>query len=226
MDPQPPDQPQPSIGSEEQLTLNTSEKGSALAFVDSREKVIRQFDTLLQGSNSLFRALREKLRGIGGDENDPRREGELIGPKGERLTIAGGPLNILHEGEYRPVRDLQELAQLQAEGKDIVVCNRLKFSDRSIPDRQIEIYQSSDPGSSSSWSSQIRYSFNGHYFNLNDDFVPHYDSLPDRDPLDAVREGLDYFLQHADELKLVEPNQGGQTQPTPGIPLTQPAPSV
>lgn len=47
---------------------------------------------------------------------------------------------------------------------------------------------------------------------------------PTRDPLDAAREGLDYFLEHVDELKPIEP---GQTPPsTPGIPPTQPAPSV
>lgn len=41
---------------------------------------------------------------------------------------------------------------------------------------------------------------------------------PSRDPQDAAREGLDYFLQHADELKPVEPSP--QTPPTP------PSPSV
>ena len=66
----------------------------------------------------------------------------------------------------------------------------------------------------------------GNYGNLKID-VP-LGADVDRDVLDAASDGLDYFLQHADELKLVEQStdQGGQTPSMPTAPPTQPAPSV
>lgn len=53
---------------------------------------------------------------------------------------------------------------------------------------------------------------------------PEYKNPPDRDPLDAAREGLDYFLQHASELKPVEPTGGQTPPPVPNTPPAQPAP--
>lgn len=53
------------------------------------------------------------------------------------------------------------------------------------------------------------------------------DPSPNRDPLLAANERLEYFLKHADELQLVEPNQGGQTPPSSATSGTPPAaPSV
>ncbi|MBI2032395.1 MAG: hypothetical protein HYV38_02585 [Candidatus Levybacteria bacterium] len=208
MDPQPPDLPRPEV-SEPQEVVTTTETSPLLKLIEAQKEVDRAreatFRTYLETTDKA-KKLAELVEGRlpiaprTRDTDFPARKGVLTTSEGREIEMR---INLFD----------QEASEL----------DRLRFADPADPERSVMITLT---GVRLGFKDNALVVKGGDY-----DWAKEWvDEPPDRDPLDAAREGLDYFLQHADELRLVEPAQpGGQTPPapnTPPTPPTQPAPSV
>ena len=233
-----PERPQPSLDttSESQEAKPTGETGlvekldRAQADLKSAENlVIEKFHGIMSDANSLAAKIKDRLpvtskdtRSDGHDIHKVRGD-MLIGRDGRAIKASVHSwLFLRNAGNHYSGNWINRLEFMDPSNPNVKVVmkkgsdsNDLDFGDtitllttRSAQDRQ-------------NWEKfaevSLRESAEKRVSVEKNPFAP-----VDRDPLDAAREGLDYFVQHAEELKPIE----NPALRPPGAPPAQPAPSV
>ncbi len=148
-----------------------------------------------------------------------KRAGKLVGPDGRSVEIVLEKERSVFEdetdnGTWVPAVD--STGQVKPTYESLAV-GRLSLTDPADEGQMILVYPNGIEVYGAEYSFPEFTIFLGgekglKVENLGDDRL----KIPDRDPLDVTKEGLDYFLEHAAELKPVAPS-------TPTTPPTQPA---